>query len=360
MGGRTRDQATRLGRGSALGRRAVRSVAGPAAHARRVRAARPRPRGTRHQPPACRLTVDRPLAPGRARPRPLPNPMRAALTLAAAGAAAALRAPFALASQPRPVAIAAAKAATLNLFLVLTFFLARSPAFPLAPTLFRHLWAQPASLVAFVLSSAWYKDAADAALADRRGRSSARPAPSTATSAAAEAYRQLLFGVFFLQAALARRLPCIGPALAAFITSLAYGLFSFDAVWAAAAWPVQARVAALERGWPYYAAFGFVAASPSFLLPAAEGGAAVGALYTLFVVAATVAPELHSRPDGAVCACAGGCARAGAPADRPPPTSSPPRLPVFAPAVAAVNAVMAAAPGAVGLLRWRRRREKRE
>ena len=55
---------------------------------------------------------------------------------------------------------------------------------------------------------------------------------------------------------------------------------------ARAAVGVADRFAAFGRAWPFYLAFGIVAASPSLVLPFWEGMAAVAALYPLFVALA--------------------------------------------------------------------------
>lgn len=118
-------------------------------------------------------------------------------------------------------------------------------------------------------------------------------ASSSSSSAEAEAlelYRGTLFGALWAQAGLSRLAPLpgslafAGPLVSTLLTWLLYGLMAFDyrftaeserlrggrarsAAAAAAAVGVADRFAAFGRAWPFYLAFGLVAASPSLVLP---------------------------------------------------------------------------------------------
>ena len=172
--------------------------------------------------------------------------------------------------------------------------------------------------------------------------SSAAALPAAAASAEAEAlelYRGTLFSLLWAQAGLSRlaplprRLAFAGPLASTLLTWLLYGLMAFDYRFTAesekslslgdaaansgeedaagansgdgdaaaaggesgrksssssarAAVGVADRFAAFGRAWPFYLAFGIVAASPSLVLPFWEGMAAVAALYPLFVARA--------------------------------------------------------------------------
>ena len=175
---------------------------------------------------------------------------------------------------------------------------------------------------------------------------SGAPAPASTTDAEAEAlelYRGTLFSLLWAQAGLSRlaplprRLAFAGPLASTLLTWLLYGLMAFDYRFtaesscrerkkassssssssSASAAPVGVadRVAAFSRAWPFYLAFGVVAASPSLVLPFWEGMAAVAAIYPLFVALAAsgdAAPPPPPPPeDASSSAAAAAAARRG-------------------------------------------------
>ena len=144
----------------------------------------------------------------------------------------------------------------------------------------------------------------------------AAAATAAAEAAALELYRGTLFSLLWAQAGLSRFVPflrVLGPLISTLLTWLLYGLMAFDYRFTAESESrkstmnddaaagaendkndesdrvligVADRVAAFGRAWPYYMAFGVVAASPSLVLPFWEGMAAVAAVYPLFVALA--------------------------------------------------------------------------
>ena len=149
--------------------------------------------------------------------------------------------------------------------------------------------------------------------------SSSSASSSSAAAAEAEAlelYRGTLFSFLWAQAGLSRLVPFprplsfLGPLLSTLLTWLLYGLMAFDYRFtaessensknksAAVVIGVADRLAAFGKDWPFYLAFGIVAASPSLVLPFWEGMAAVAAIYPLFVALAASGKAAAPTEDG--------------------------------------------------------------
>ena len=198
-------------------------------------------------------------------------------------------------------------------------------------------WGGPLFLAVVTLSARLHAATAAAALDARRGgppkplprgqRALIRP-PTLRRPADAAAFRGLVTGAAFAQAAAAQLLlTLIHPTLATcagFVASAAaYALCLFDAPFTAARAPLSARLASLERAWPYYLAFGAVAAAPGAALASRPwlASAAAACMYPLFSILAVdargVPPTMRGRGHNTIG-----------------------RVPVLAPAVAAVSAVV--------------------
>lgn len=178
-------------------------------------------------------------------------------------------------------------------------------------------WAPPLQLAVLALSARLNGATADAAVARRRngpppppprGRRALVRAPTLRGSRDAAAFRGLLSGGAFAQATLVgaavkRIHPPLATLLSFVAAAAAYAWCLFDAPFTAARAPLSARLAALETAWPYYLAFGAVAAAPGVALAGwpAAAAAAAGAAYPLFTVLAVDAagpprPPRRSRP----------------------------------------------------------------
>lgn len=169
-----------------------------------------------------------------------------------------------------------------------------------------------------------------------KSSSSSSSDAAAAVAEALELYRGTLFSLLWTQAGLSRlalslllprRLALAGPLASTLLTWLLYGLMAFDYRFSAessfgksgrkgssssAAVGVAERFAAFGRFWPFYLAFGIVAASPSLVLPFWEGMSAVAALYPLFVALAAsgdaspgAAGSEEGAPSSAAAAAAG-------------------------------------------------------
>lgn len=201
-------------------------------------------------------------------------------------------------------------------------------------------WGRPAFLVVVILSARLNAATAATALDARRGgppsplprgqRALVRP-PTLRRPADAAAFRGLVTGAAFAQAAATQLLlTLIHPTLATvagFVaTAAAYALCLFDAPFTAARAPLSARLASLESAWPYYLAFGAVAAAPGTALASRPwlASAAAACTYPVFSVLAVDARGVPPIARG----------RSGR------GHNSIGRVPVLAPAVAAVSAVV--------------------
>lgn len=209
--------------------------------------------------------------------------------------------------------------------------------------------ACPASLPGPAARAAAAGATAAAVAAGARPPRAASSHPRPAAAAAGVLFRAALMGSLLGQAAAARALlPGRAAGLVAgFLTSLIYGWYTFDYAWVASGMPLPARLAALEAAWPFFAAFGAVAAGPSIFpgLPALEGGALTTALFPVFVVLAVDAGPGAGAVAAAAVANKAAAARGVA--------LSPTTLPILMPAIFATTAlVVRAVPAGVGLVRW--------
>lgn len=170
--------------------------------------------------------------------------------------------------------------------------------------LYYAMWVYPVYCLSFVLSSLWYQDIADAAVAARDSPAHTASTPTAATFRrwvmvmSEEMYRLLLVTCFLCQLSALSFLPYgLGTAVAFVHLSWLHALYSFDYKWSHDGWQLATRLYYFECRWSYFLGFGAPAAALTFFTPRLIGAAIFSATFPLLLIlAVTARPQPSSRP----------------------------------------------------------------
>ncbi|KAH7722401.1 hypothetical protein AAVH_10069 [Aphelenchoides avenae] len=170
---------------------------------------------------------------------------------------------------------------------------------------FRFLIIMPIFIIIRALSTLWFADVANAALAYRGTVASNSGGVGSGaipdfSRAAADFVHAIIVELLFLaqaMAIIALEVPVLSTVGGFVYMSLLHSLYSFEYMWMSRGVPMSARLALVERRWPFHLGFGTLLTlstmySDSFII----NGCIFGALFPLFIVSSYLASGFERPP----------------------------------------------------------------